>query len=469
MSDEVAKTADLKNKESNKNAWLKYTDEQIKQVTDLSEGYKKFISDCKTERECTLEVIRQAKEQGFVDLMEMKSIKPGDKVYYNNMDKSVALFLIGEQPLEKGMKLLGAHIDSPRIDLKQVPLYEDTEMALLDTHYYGGIKKYQWVTLPLAIHGIVVKKDGTKLNIVIGEDENDPVVGISDLLVHLAADQMGKKASAVIEGEDLNVLIGSQPLKGEDKEAVKANILKILKEKYDFEEADFISAELEVVPAGKARDFGLDQSMVIGYGQDDRVCSYTSMRALFDLEKVDRTAVCLLVDKEEVGSIGATGMHSRFFENVVAELLERMGEYSELKVRRALANSHMLSSDVSAAFDPNYPSVMEKKNSAYFGRGIVFNKYTGARGKSGCNDANPEFIAQLRKIMEDNKVNYQTSELGKVDQGGGGTIAYIMAQYNMEVIDSGVAVLNMHSPWEITSKADIFEATQGYLAFLKDI
>lgn len=469
MSNEMKKSDALKNSESNKNAWTKYTEEQCKEVMEFSEGYKKFISDCKTERECVREVIRQAEEKGYRNLDEVTVLKPGDKVYYNNMDKAIALFLIGERPLEQGMKLLGAHIDSPRIDLKQVPLYEDTEMALLDTHYYGGIKKYQWVTLPLAIHGVVVKKDGTKVTVVIGEDENDPVVGITDLLVHLASDQMGKKASAVIEGEDLNVLIGSCPLKGEEKEAVKANILRILKDKYDFEETDFISAELEVVPAGKARDFGIDRSMVIGYGQDDRVCSYTSMRALFELESIDRTAVCLLVDKEEVGSIGATGMHSKFFENVVAEIMDRMGDYSELKLRRALANSHMLSSDVSAAFDPNYPAVMEKKNSAYFGRGIVFNKYTGSRGKSGCNDANPEFIAKLRNVMEQHGVNYQTSELGKVDQGGGGTIAYIMAQYNMEVIDSGVAVLNMHAPWEITSKADIFEATAGYLAFLKEL
>jgi len=342
-------------------------------------------------------------------------------------------------------------------------------MALFDTHYYGGIKKYQWVTLPLAIHGVVVKKDGTKVNIVIGEKDSDPVVGITDLLVHLSAEQMEKKAAKVVEGEDLNVLIGSQPLKGEEKEAVKGNMLKLLKEFYDIEEADFLSAELEVVPAGKARDFGIDRSMVMGYGQDDRVCSYTSMKALFELDKIDRTAVCLLVDKEEVGSIGATGMHSKFFENAVAELMDKMGEYSELKLRRAFQNSHMLSSDVSAAFDPNYPSVMEKKNSAYFGRGIVFNKYTGARGKSGCNDANPEFIAALRAAMEKHDVNFQTSELGKVDQGGGGTIAYIMAQYNMEVIDSGVAVLNMHAPWEITSKADIYEAMRGYEAFLREM
>lgn len=459
----------LKNKESNKNAWLKYTDADLKKVDKLSDGYKEFISDCKTERECALEVIRQAEKEGYKDLMTLTKVKPGDKVYFNNMDKAVALFLIGSEPLEKGMKLLGAHIDSPRIDLKQVPLYEDTEMALFDTHYYGGIKKYQWVTLPLAIHGVVVKKDGTKVNIVIGEKDSDPVVGITDLLVHLSAEQMEKKAAKVVEGEDLNVLIGSQPLKGEDKEAVKGNMLKLLKEFYDIEEADFISAELEVVPAGKARDFGIDRSMVMGYGQDDRVCSYTSMKALFALDQIDRTAVCLLVDKEEVGSIGATGMHSKFFENAVAELMDKMGEYSELKLRRAFQNSHMLSSDVSAAFDPNYPSVMEKKNTAYFGRGIVFNKYTGARGKSGCNDANPEFIAALRAAMEKHDVNFQTSELGKVDQGGGGTIAYIMAQYNMEVIDSGVAVLNMHAPWEITSKADIYEAMRGYEAFLREM
>ncbi|ABX43396.1 aminopeptidase [Lachnoclostridium phytofermentans] len=459
----------LKNNESNKNAWLKYTDADVKKVQKLSEGYKEFISDCKTERECALEVIRQAEKEGYKDLMTLTKVKSGDKVYFNNMDKAVALFLIGSEPLEKGMKLLGAHIDSPRIDLKQVPLYEDTEMALFDTHYYGGIKKYQWVTLPLAIHGVVVKKDGTKVNIVIGEKDSDPVVGITDLLVHLSAEQMEKKAAKVVEGEDLNVLIGSQPLKGEEKEAVKGNMLKLLKEFYDIEEADFLSAELEVVPAGKARDFGIDRSMVMGYGQDDRVCSYTSMKALFELDKIDRTAVCLLVDKEEVGSIGATGMHSKFFENAVAELMDKMGEYSELKLRRAFQNSHMLSSDVSAAFDPNYPSVMEKKNSAYFGRGIVFNKYTGARGKSGCNDANPEFIAALRAAMEKHDVNFQTSELGKVDQGGGGTIAYIMAQYNMEVIDSGVAVLNMHAPWEITSKADIYEAMRGYEAFLREM
>lgn len=463
------KTAEKKEKKNNKNAWLKYTAAQVKEVFAVSEGYKKFISDCKTERECVAEVIRQAQAEGYKDLMTLKKVKAGDKVYANNMDKTVILFVVGSSPLEAGMKILGAHIDSPRLDIKQVAVYEDTEMAFLDTHYYGGIKKYQWVTLPLAIHGVFVKKDGTKVNVVIGEKEDDPVVGISDLLVHLSGDQMAKTASKVIEGEDLNVNIGSIPLKNEEKEAVKANVLKLLKDQYDVEEADFVSAELEVVPAGRARDYGLDRSMVYGYGQDDRVCAYTSMLALFHSEAAERTAACILVDKEEVGSIGATGMHSRFFENVVAELMDRMGDYSELKLRRALSNSVMLSSDVSAAFDPNYPGVNEKKNTAYFSRGIVFNKYTGSRGKSGCNDANAEYMAALRAAMEKNKVSYQTSELGRVDQGGGGTIAYIMAQYNMQVIDSGVPVLNMHAPWEITNKADIYEAMKCYEAFIKEM
>ena len=452
-----------------KNAWLKYNESQRQELFALNEGYKDFISKCKTERECALEVIKMAREEGFADLNSVDSLKPGDKVYYNNMDKAVALFVIGERPLEDGMKLLGAHIDSPRMDLKQVPLYEDTEMALLDTHYYGGIKKYQWVTLPLAIHGVVVKKDGTKITVVIGEEDSDPVVGITDLLVHLSATQMEKKASQVIDGEALDVLFGSEPLAGVEKEAVKANILKLIQEKYGFEEDDFLSAELEVVPAGKARDFGLDRSMVIGYGQDDRVCAYTSAMALFEVSRPDRTTCCLLVDKEEIGSVGATGMQSVFFENAVAEIFDKLGCYSELKVRRALANSHMLSSDVSAAYDPNYPKVNEKKNCAYFGKGLVFNKYTGRGGKSGSNDANPEYIASLRQALEKHEVTYQTSELGRVDQGGGGTIAYIMAKYNMQVIDSGVAVLSMHAPWEITSKADIYEAFCGYTAFLKEI
>ena len=467
----AAKKAPAKKKEEKKirNAWLKYTEEQKKEAFTVSEGYKKFISDCKTERECVDEVVRQAQAAGYKDLFSVKKVKPGDKLYAVNMGKTVVLFVAGTKPLEDGMKILGAHIDSPRIDIKQIPLYEETEMAFLDTHYYGGIKKYQWVTLPLAIHGVFVKKDGTVVPVSIGEKEDDPVVGISDLLVHLSADQMQKTASKVIEGEDLNVNVGSIPLADEEKEAVKKNILKLLKEQYDVEEDDFISAELEVVPAGRARDYGLDRSMVYGYGQDDRVCAYTSMLALFGVESTDRTAVCILVDKEEVGSIGATGMHSKFFENVVAELMDRMGDYSELKVRRALSNSVMLSSDVSAAFDPNYTGVNEKKNTAYFAHGLVFNKYTGSRGKSGCNDANAEFMAAIRAALEKNDVVFQTSELGKVDQGGGGTIAYIMAQYNMQVIDSGVPVLNMHAPWEITSKADVYEAMRGYGAFLKEM
>ena len=455
-----------------KNAWNKYDDKGIKEIFDFNEGYKNFISNCKTERECVKETIKIAEANGYKNLDDIISnnedLKPGDKVYANNMNKAIALFIIGEEPLEKGMKILGAHIDSPRLDLKQNPLYEEYDMALLDTHYYGGIKKYQWVTLPLAIHGVVAKKDGSLIEIVIGEDESDPVIGISDLLVHLSQLQLEKKANKVIEGEALDILVGSMPLKGDYKDAVKANILKILKEKYDFEEEDFISAEFEIVPAGKARDYGIDRSMVIGYGQDDRVCSYTSLMAMLEIDKIDKTCVCLLVDKEEIGSVGATGMQSKFFENTVAEVLDRLGEYSDIKLRRALKNSKMLSSDVSAAYDPNYPSVMEKKNSAFFGRGIVFNKYTGARGKSGCNDANAEYLGELRGIMERNNVSYQTAELGKVDQGGGGTIAYILAAYNMEVIDCGVALQNMHAPWEVASKVDIYEAMKGYVAFLKE-
>lgn len=454
------------------NAWKKYDEKGIKEIFDFNEGYKKFISECKTERECVKESIKIAKQHGFKDLNDVikagEKLKPGDKVYADNMGKALALFVIGEEDMEKGLKILGAHVDSPRLDLKQNPLYEDTDLAFLDTHYYGGIKKYQWVTLPLALHGVVVKKDGSKIDVVIGEDENDPVVGVSDLLIHLAANQMDKKAAKVVEGEDLNVLVGSMPLNKEEKNAVKANVLKILKEKYDFEEDDFLSAEIEVVPAGPARDYGLDRSMVMGYGQDDRVCAYTSLMATVEIEKVDKTCVCLLVDKEEVGSIGATGMHSRFFENVVAEVLDRTTDYSDIKLRRCLTNSKMLSSDVSAAYDPNYPSVMEKRNSAYFGNGIVFNKYTGARGKSGCNDANAEYMAELRAMMEKYDVSFQTAELGKVDQGGGGTIAYILAQYNMDVIDCGVALQNMHAPWEVASKVDVFEAKNGYIAFLNE-
>ena len=453
------------------NAWKKYDEAGLKEVFEYCEGYKKYISDCKTERECVSESIRIAETYGYRNLEDViknkETLKSGDKVYANNMGKGIALFLIGEEPMAAGCNILGAHVDSPRLDIKQNPLYEDKEFAMLDTHYYGGIKKYQWVTLPLALHGVVVKKDGTVIELNIGEDDSDPIVGISDLLVHLSADQMSKKASNVIEGEDLNVTIGSMPLDGEEKDAVKANILKLLKEKYDFEEDDFVSAEIEVVPAGKARDYGLDRSMVAGYGHDDRICAYTSMMAQLLTESVKRTAVTLLVDKEEVGSIGATGQHSRFFENTVAEVMDRLGEYSELNVRRALKNSKMLSSDVSAAFDPNYAAVNEEKNSAFMGHGLVFNKYTGSRGKGGCNDANAEYMAELRNIMDSENVTFQTAELGKVDQGGGGTIAYILAQYNMEVIDSGIALHNMHAPWEIASKIDIWEATKGYKAFLK--
>ena len=450
------------------NAWKKYSDKT--EVFDFCEKYKSFMSTCKTERECVTEMVQKAEAAGYRNLEEViekgESLKPGDKVYANNMGKCLAMYLIGEEPLEKGMRILGAPIDSPRLDLKQNPLYEDQELALLDTHYYGGIKKYQWVTLPMALHGAVAKKNGEVVNVVIGEDANDPVVGISDLLVHLAAKQQQKTAAEVIEGENLNVLIGSIPLEAEEEEPVKAQILSVLKEKYDMEEEDFLSAEFEVVPAGPARDYGLDRSMVMAYGHDDRVCSYPSFMAMLAQDKVKYTSVCLLVDKEEIGSVGATGMQSRFFENTTAEVMHAAGQYSELLLRRALKNSMMLSSDVSAAFDPNYPEVMEKKNSAYLGHGITFNKYTGSRGKGGSNDANPEYIAKLRKIMEDNQVAFQTAELGKVDRGGGGTIAYILANYNMEVIDCGVAVLNMHSPWEIASKVDIYEAYRGYCAFL---
>ncbi len=453
------------------NAWKKYADK--KPVFDFCEGYKEFMSLCKTERECTDEMIKQAEKAGFKNLDTViekgETLKKGDKVYANNMGKALALFVIGEKPMQEGMRILGAHIDSPRLDLKQNPLYEEAEQALLDTHYYGGVKKYQWVTLPMALHGVVVKKDGTKANVVIGECKDDPVVGISDLLIHLSAKQMQKKGSEVVEGENLNVLVGSIPLEGQETEGVKANILSILKEKYGIEENDFISAELEVVPAGEARDFGLDRSMIMAYGQDDRVCAYPSYKAIEAVSEVEYTSVCLLVDKEEIGSVGATGMHSRFFENTVAEVMNACGTYSELLVRRALKNSCMLSSDVSAGFDPNYPEVMEKNNCAFLGHGLTFNKYTGSRGKSGSNDANPEYIAKLRRVMEEQDVSFQTAELGKVDVGGGGTIAYILAAYDMNVIDSGVAVLNMHAPWEIASKVDIYEAYKGYQAFLTSL
>lgn len=456
----------------NKNLWEVYTDSQLEELEQVNKGYKAFLDAGKTERECVSETIKQAKSAGYRNLQEAidtgKTLAQGDKVYASYMNKSVILFQIGSEPLEKGMNVLGAHIDSPRMDLKQNPLYEEAEMAFLDTHYYGGIKKYQWVTIPLAIHGVVVKKDGTTQNIIIGEDENDPVFVVTDLLIHLAHKRMEKKADEVVEGEALDVLFGSRPLKGEEKDAVKAGILKLIKDKYDMEEADFQSAELEVVPSGKAHDCGLDRSMILAYGQDDRVCAYTSLLAMLETESVTRTACCVLVDKEEIGSVGATGMHSRFFENTVAELLNLMQDYSEIKVRRTMANSTMISSDVGAAFDPMYADAYDKQSCARLGKGIVINKFTGSRGKSGSNDANAEYIARLRKIFDENQIAFQMSELGKVDVGGGGTIAYILAQYGMEVIDGGVAVLNMHAPWEVTSKADVYESARAYKAFLKD-
>lgn len=455
-----------------KNAWKEYDKKDEKALEKLCKEYRKFLDNGKTERECVSQVIAMAKEAGYQDFQEViksgKKLKTGDKVYAVNMKKAIALFQIGKKPLVDGLNILGAHIDSPRMDVKQNPLYEDTDLAYLDTHYYGGIKKYQWVTLPLAIHGVVVKKDGTVVDIVIGEDEKDPVFCVTDLLIHLASEQMDKKANKVVEGEQLDILIGSRPLEKEEKEPVKKMVLSILQKKYGMEEEDFLSAELEIVPAGKAKDAGLDASMIMGYGQDDRVCAYTSAKAMLDMGEVSRTACCLLVDKEEIGSVGATGMQSKFFENTVAELMDICGEYSELKLKKCLANSYMLSSDVSAAYDPLYASAFEKKNCAYFGRGVVFNKFTGSRGKSGSNDANAEYMGKLRKIMDDNHVAFQTAELGKVDIGGGGTIAYILSLYGMNVIDSGVAVLNMHAPWEVTSKADVYEAYKSYKAFLKD-
>ena len=463
-----------------KNAWDKYPSNKREEIFAFAETYRNFISDCKTERECVAHLYAKAKEAGFADMDELiassATLKAGDKVIANNMGKGLAMFILGSKDMEQGMNILGAHIDSPRLDLKQVPLYEDTEMAMLDTHYYGGVKKYQWVTLPLALHGVICKKDGTTVKVNIGEKPTDPVFGISDLLIHLSADQMEKKAAKVIEGEALDLLIGSIPAeesededdKKKTKDRVKANILDILSKEYGIDEEDFLSAEIEVVPAGAARDYGFDRSMIMGYGHDDRVCAYPSFEAMLKVENPEYTSVCLLVDKEEIGSVGASGMQSRFFENCVAEVMNLVGTYSELAVRRAMRNSKVLSSDVSAAFDPNYPAVMEKRNSAYFGKGLVFNKYTGARGKSGSNDANAEYVAKLRNIMDKNNVSFQTAELGKVDQGGGGTIAYILANYDMNVIDSGVAVLNMHAPWEIISKVDLYEALQGYVAFLKE-
>ena len=459
-----------------RNAWKTYTQEQLKELDRINDRYKVCLDEGKTERECIRLTVKEIEKQGYRNLNDIKgSLKTGDKVYAVCMGKSIAMFRIGKEPLENGMNILGAHIDSPRIDVKQNPLYENEELAYLDTHYYGGIKKYQWVTLPLALHGVIVKTDGIVQEVSIGEKEEDPVFVVTDLLIHLAGKQMEKKASVVIEGEKLDLLIGSRPLEKEErldeseKEAVKANVMRILTDYYDMEEEDFLSAELEIVPAGKARDCGIDRSMILAYGQDDRVCAFTSLFAMLDVEEAVRTSCCILVDKEEIGSVGATGMHSRFFENVVAELVALTEGESELKVRRALQNSRMLSSDVSAAYDPMYAEAFEKRSAAFFGKGLVFNKFTGARGKSGSNDANAEYLAEIRRAMNTEDISYQFAELGKVDIGGGGTIAYIMANYGMEVIDSGVAVLSMHAPWEVTSKADVYEAYRGYKSFLRNI
>ena len=472
-------SVDLKGETNNmerRNAWKIYTADQLKELNQINSRYKVCLDEGKTERECVRLTVKEIEKKGYRNLKDIKGrLKAGDKVYAVCMGKSIAMFQIGKEPLENGMNILGAHIDSPRIDVKQNPLYENEDLAYLDTHYYGGIKKYQWVTLPLALHGVIVKTDGTVQKVNIGEKEDDPVFVVTDLLIHLAGKQMEKKASAVIEGEKLDLLIGSRPLEKEEgldedeKDAVKANVMKILTDYYNMEEEDFLSAELEIVPAGKARDCGLDRSMILAYGQDDRVCAFTSLFAMLDVEDVERTSCCILVDKEEIGSVGATGMHSRFFENVVAELVALTEGESDLKVRHALQNSKMLSSDVSAAYDPMYAEAFEKRSAAFFGRGLVFNKFTGARGKSGSNDANAEYLAEVRRAMNAEDVSYQFAELGKVDLGGGGTIAYIMANYGMEVIDSGVAVLSMHAPWEVTSKADVYEAYRGYKSFLRNI
>lgn len=466
--------------------WETYDAVQLKELETLNQEYRDFLDNGKTERECIDTIVNTIEAEGYRELEGLiesgAKLQKGDKVYSVCMNKSIAMFQIGEKPMTEGMNILGAHIDSPRIDVKQNPLYEDSNLAYLDTHYYGGVKKYQWVAIPLALHGVVVKKDGTIVELNIGDNEDDPVFFVSDLLIHLAAEQMKKTAAQVIEGEALDLIVGSRPIridsgekkeeeteedKKKAKEAVKAGILDILKETYGIEEEDFLSAELEIVPAGKAREAGLDRSMILAYGQDDRVCAFTSMRAMLDVKETERTMCCILVDKEEIGSVGATGMHSRFFENTVAELMNLKGEYSELNLRRCLTHSCMLSSDVSAGYDPSYASCFEKKNAAFLGKGMVFNKFTGSRGKSGSNDANAEYMAHLRKVMDEKGILWQTAELGRVDVGGGGTIAYILAEYGMNVIDSGVAVLNMHAPWEATSKADVYETYRGYKAFVE--
>ncbi len=456
-----------------KNAWQQYSPEDMKALEAFAQDYRKFLDGGKTERECVKEAVAEAEAKGFRSLDDVirsgETVKPGDRIYCAWMKKSFMAFIVGTEPMENGMNILGAHIDSPRMDIKQNPMYEEENIAYLDTHYYGGIKKYQWVALPLAMHGVVAKKDGTCLEVAIGEDPADPVFYISDLLIHLSADQMQKSAREVIEGEALNVIIGSMPLKDEEKEPVKKAVLQLLKDKYGMEEEDFLSAELEIVPAGASREVGFDRSLIAGYGHDDRVCAYPSLRAIEDYEGVPARTLCaILTDKEEIGSVGATGMNSNFFENVIAELLHAAGIDSNLAVRRMLRNSFMLSSDVSAGFDPNFASVFEKKNAAFLGKGICFNKFTGRGGKSGSNDANAEYVAQVRRIMDDNSVDFQTAELGRVDAGGGGTIAYMCAKYGMNVIDAGIAVLSMHAPWELISKADLWEGYKCYLAFLKD-
>ena len=456
-----------------KNAWTTYDEKDLQALEDVSKGYRAYLDGGKTERECVKETVAQAREAGYMDLAQAvaagKKLKAGDKVYVNCMGKAVMLFHLGKAPLEKGINIVGAHIDSPRIDIKQNPFYEDTSLAYADTHYYGGIKKFHWVARALALHGVVAKKDGTVVEIVIGEAEDDPVVGISDLLIHLSGEQMAKKAAEAISGENLDIILCGKPLDGEEKDAVKAGLLKILADKYGIEEEDMLSAEIEAVPAGRTRDFGLDRSMLLGYGHDDRVCAYASLRAILSLEaEPEYTCCCLLADKEEIGSVGATGMQAHYFENAMAELVNlTYDQYSELTLRRTLAACRMLSCDVSAGFDPLYASAFEKKNAAILGNGVCYNKFTGARGKSGSNDANAEFIGRLRKIMDDNGVNWQTAELGKVDVGGGGTIAYICALYGMEVIDSGVPVLSMHAPQEIINKADLYEAVKAYTAFMR--
>lgn len=455
-----------------RNAWLSYKEAEETEMEKLAKAYREFLDKGKTERECVAEIVKEAEAAGYESLESKlekgEKIKAGDKVYAVGMKKIVALFHVGTEELSGGMSILCAHIDSPRLDIKQNPLYEDTDLAYLDTHYYGGVKKYQWVTIPLSLYGVIAKKDGTVVDVVIGEDDNDPVVGISDLLIHLAAEQLDKKAAKVIEGENLDVTLGSMPLVGEEKDAVKANILKLLKDKYDIEEEDFVSAEIEVVPSGKARDYGLDRSMIAGYGHDDRVCAYTSLTAILDMDVCDYTCCTILVDKEEIGSVGATGAQSLFFENTVGEMLVKMGIDSFVQTRLTLSRSKMLSSDVSAGVDPLFVSVNDKKNAAYLGNGIVFNKYTGARGKSGSNDASAEYVARIRAVMDESNIHYQTAELGKVDLGGGGTIAYILGNYNMDVIDAGIAVLNMHAPMEVVSKVDVYETYQAYKAFLKN-